>query len=224
MSGKIVVVPWPISVAAMRTRIRPSPVSSTEATEPMWTSPEPVNPAPCQPSASPIPDAVRAAPERNRPDGTSPEPRVPRPARAVARAEPLEVTGLDREPEDLLGGDALAEDLAGRRRVAGLVGVAPPDLGRAEAEPLGDPVQVGLDGELDLGRPEAAEGAVRRGVRAGRPGPDPDVRAAVRAARVECATREHDRRQGAVRAAVHDDLDVLGDERPVGRSRRSGGG
>ncbi len=48
-----------------------------------------------------------------------------------------------------------------------------------------------------------------------RPGADAHVRAAVRAARVERAAGQHDGGQRAVRAAVHDDLDVLGDERAV---------
>ncbi len=58
--GKIVLVPCPISVEAVRIRIRPSPVISRLATEPIFSSPEPVNPAPCQPSARPIPRATRA--------------------------------------------------------------------------------------------------------------------------------------------------------------------
>ncbi len=57
--GKIVLVPWPISVEALRTRILPSCVNSMLATLASLTSPLPVNPAPCQASARPMPDAVR---------------------------------------------------------------------------------------------------------------------------------------------------------------------
>ncbi len=58
--GKIVFVPWPISVLAVRMRIRPSSVSSSDATLASCTSPDPVNPAPCQAMARPMPRAVRA--------------------------------------------------------------------------------------------------------------------------------------------------------------------
>ena len=78
------------------------------------------------------------------------------------------------------------------------------------------PVEVHLGRELDLRRPEAAERAVGRRVRR-------DVARArmrtfgqrVRAAGVERAARQDHRRQRAVRAAVHDDLDVLRDEAAV---------
>ena len=52
-----------------------------------------------------------------------------------------------------------------------------------------------------------------------RPGADAHVRAAIRAAGMERAAAQHDRRERAVRAAVHDHLDVLGDERAVGADR-----
>ena len=73
--GKIVFVPWPISVDAVRIRIRPSAVSSRLAIEPIFSSPEPVNPAPCHASARPMPRAVRA-----------PAVREPRAAAVCARA------------------------------------------------------------------------------------------------------------------------------------------
>ncbi len=55
-------------------RIAPSPVSSSDATDASWTSPEPVNPAPCQASASPTPLATRSRPVRSGEPGTAPEP------------------------------------------------------------------------------------------------------------------------------------------------------
>ena len=162
-----------------------------------------------------MPVAVRSRPVRNGEPGSDPEPARAPPRVIGLRPEPRELPGLRGALQDLLAGDAVAQDLAGRGRVAGVVDVAPPDLERGDAQLLGDPVEVGLGRELGLRRPEAAERAVGRGVRPRRPGPDADVRAAVRAAGVERATRQHDRRQRAVRAAVHDDLDVLGHQPPV---------
>ena len=150
--------------------------------------------------------------------------RSPHAFRVVARAQALELAGLGGPLEDLLAGHAVAQDLAGRGRVAEDVDVPPPDLERADLERLGDPVEVGLGRELGLRRPEPAKRAVRRRVRPRRAGADADVRAAVRAAGVDRAARQDDRGQRAVRAAVHHDLDVLGDEPAVARSPRSGGG
>ena len=126
-----------------------------------------------------------------------------------------ELRGFGSPLEDLLAGHAVAQDLAGRGRVAGRVDVAPPDVERRDPELLGDPVEVGLGRELGLRRPEPAECAVGRRVRAGGLGPDPHVRAAVRAAGVDRASREDHGRQRAIGAAVHHDLDVLRDERAV---------
>ena len=133
----------------------------------------------------------------------------------VAGAQPLELARLGCPLEDLLAGDAAAQDLAGRGRVADRVDVPSPDVERADPQRLGDPVEVGLGGELGLWRPEPAERAVGRRVRARRAGADADVRAAIRAAGVDRAPRQDDRRERAVRAAVHHDLDVLGDEPAV---------
>ena len=83
--GKIVFVPWPISVEATRMSMRPSAVSSSDATDASLTSPEPVNPAPCQASARPTPEASRSGPVRNGEPGMVPEPA--RRARATAWRE-----------------------------------------------------------------------------------------------------------------------------------------
>ena len=64
-------------------RTRPSAVSSIEATLARWISPEPVNPAPCQASASPMPVAVRSLPVRSGEPGTDSEPARPRRASSV---------------------------------------------------------------------------------------------------------------------------------------------
>ena len=115
--------------------------------------------------------------------------------------------------------DALAQDLAGRRDAALAVQPALAQRRRRHAERVGDARDLELGGELGLRRAEAAEGAVGRRVRRHRAAADADVRALVRAARVEDAARQDDRRERAVRAAIHDDLDVLGDEAAVGAAR-----
>ena len=102
--GKMVLVPWPISVAATSTRIAASAVSSTAATEPIFASPEPVKPAPCQPSARPIPRATRWLP-------ASPDARARRSGPGADRVLAREVGGLDGALEHLAPGDALAQDL-----------------------------------------------------------------------------------------------------------------
>ena len=70
--------------------------------------------------------------------------------------------------------------------------------------------------KLDLRGTEATEGAVGRGVGTGRAGADADVGAAVRAAGVQGPARQDHGRERAVRAPVHDHLNVLGHERAVG--------
>jgi len=127
----------------------------------------------------------------------------------------LVLAGFRGSLEDLLAGHAVPQDLAGRCRVAGDVDIATPDVQRADVERLRDPVEVRLGGELHLRRAEPAERAVRWRVRARGPSADPDVRAAVRTAGMDRAAREHDRRQRGVGAAVHDDLDVLGEQPAV---------
>ena len=64
-------------------RTSPAAVSSSDTTEASLTSPEPVNPAPCQASARPMPLATLARPVRSGESGMDPEPaRWPR-SRAV---------------------------------------------------------------------------------------------------------------------------------------------
>jgi len=88
-------------------------------------------------------------------------------------------------------------------------------MSAGEMEPLGDAIELHLRRELGLGRAKAAEGAVRRRVRSSRPAAQADVRAAIRAAGMEHAARQHHRGQRAVGAAIHHDVDVLGDEPAV---------
>ena len=195
--------------------MRPSAVSSSDTTEASLTSPEPVKPAPCQARASPMPLATCVRSVRSDEPGIVPEPVRPRRSRSVRSRSRSNSRGFRGTFEDLLAGHALAQHLAGRGRVAEPVDVPPPDLERRDAELLRDPVEVGLGRELDLRRPEAAERAVRWRVRARRPGADPDVRAAVRAAGVDGAAAQDDRRERAVRPAVHDHLDVLGQDPAV---------
>ena len=142
-------------------RIAPSAVSSSEATDASLTSPDPVKPAPCQARASPTPVAIRSRPVRSGEPGTIPDPTTLGRAPRRSRPQALELARLGGALEDLLAGHAVAQDLAGRRRVARAVDVAPPDLERAEPSVVGDPVEVGLGRELGLRRPEPAERAVR---------------------------------------------------------------
>ena len=141
---------------------------------------------------------------------------APGPGSLGAGPNALELGRLGRPLQDLFGRDALPEDLAGRRLITHPVEVAPPDVEGAHAEGVGDPPDLDLRGELNLRRAEPPEGTVRRRVRPGRSCPDPDVRAAIRSTGVDRPATQDDGRQGAVRAAVHHDVDLLGDECPVG--------
>ena len=60
-AGRSSSCPGPSRSRRSGSRMRPSSVSSRLATDASLTSPEPVKPAPCQASARPMPDAVRAA-------------------------------------------------------------------------------------------------------------------------------------------------------------------
>ena len=53
--AKIVFVPCPISVLPAKTRTLPSGVASSATSDARYSSPEPVNPAPCRNDANPIP-------------------------------------------------------------------------------------------------------------------------------------------------------------------------
>ena len=89
-------VPWPISVLEVSTRT-PVAVSSTVAREASLSSPLPVNPEPCQYSASPI----------------------PRPAARVRLSLPPEARAPHRGAQDLERAAVLAQTLAGGGGVAG---------------------------------------------------------------------------------------------------------
>ena len=185
------------------------------------TSPDPVNPAPCQASASPMPARdARRGPSAAASPGSCPEPaRWPR-SRAVRVAEPLELGRLGGALEDLLAGHAVAQDLPGRRRVAGPVDVPPADLERRRC-PSASAMRLrwvsAANSVCGAPNPRNAPlgGVLVRVARARmrtfgqRYGPPAWMRAA----------RQHDRRERAVRAAVHHDLDVLGEEPAVARSR-----
>ncbi len=156
---------------------------------------------------------IRLGPQRRRGDRSragAPTPRVIGPCPHVD-----ELRGLGGPFEDLLAGDTVTQHLPGRGRVSGAVHVAPPDVERRDVESLGDPVEVGLGGELGLRGPEAAECAVRRRVRPGRLGADAHVRTPIRPAGMDRAARQDDRRQRAVRPTVHHDVDLLCDQHPI---------
>ena len=72
-------------------------------------------------------------PVRNGDPGVAPEPARPRRASSVFARSRVNSAGLGRALQDLLARDAVAQDLAGRGRVAGLVDVAAADLERRDA-------------------------------------------------------------------------------------------
>src|SRR5579862_664004 len=86
---------------------------------------------PGQRQSDPVGDAVLSGEQRSGGQRARAEPRPALEGRLVP--DPLEAGALDREPEDLLAGDALLQDLAGRGRIADRIDVPGPDLGRAHA-------------------------------------------------------------------------------------------
>ena len=154
-----------------------------------------------------------------------PEPRASAALARVPRPDPLELDGLGGPLEDLLAGHAVAQDLAGRRRVAGPVDVAPAELERADRRA---PRRSGSAAS----RPRTRSAAPRsRGTRRSAACSSRVARARIRTFGQRYGppawSAPRDRttgRERAVRAAVHDDLDRPG--RRAGRrgSRRSGGG
>ena len=110
---------------------------------------------------------------------------------------------------------ALAQRLPGRRHVAGRVGVPATQRHRIHAQPVRDAVHLALDRVLGLRSPEPPERPVRRRVRGDGARHDRDVGTAIAAAGVDRATRQHDRRQRHIRAAVHHDIDLVRHERAV---------
>ncbi len=197
--------PWPISVESIEDADRAvvRQLDAGDAREVVLAAAG--EPAPCQPSAMPhavAPGrtgrarrprrcaAVRAARvARSRPP--PPPRRGPRrPRRSSRRTWPVGVTSPSR--------------YAQRRR----------SVRRRDPQGVGDPVHLHLRRELRLRRAEAAEGAVGRRVRRHRARPDPDVRAR-RTVRRRGSRRARGRpaMSVAVRARVHDHLDLLGHER-----------
>ncbi len=145
------------------------------------------------------------------------------PARLLGIAVPalvgralLDVAGFfDRALQNVARPDALPEDLAGRRDGAFPEGVFAAKLQGVPARLLGDFFPVELRGEKGLGGAEAAEGAVGGGVGGQDRGVDADVGAFVGAGRVDRAPRQDDGGERDVGAAVHHDLDILGEEPSV---------
>ena len=72
-----------------------------------------------------MPVAVRSRPVRRGDPGMVPEPLRRTRSVGVATAQALELARLGGALEDLLAGHAVAQDLAGRRRVTDVVDVAP---------------------------------------------------------------------------------------------------
>ena len=169
--GKIVFVPWPISVEPVRTRIGAvaAQLDRRDRRELDLARAGEPGAVPGERDPDARRDPVPPGPERRRRQRPG-----ARPARTVARRprpDALELGRLGGSLEHLRRGHALAEDLAGRRRVALAVQVPAADLERAHAQRLGEAVDLHLGRELGLRRAEAAERAVGRRVRRASRGP-----------------------------------------------------
>ena len=88
--------------------------------------------------------------------------------------------------------------------------------GRIESEGRRDQVHLRFVSERDLHRPEPAKGAVWHVVREHPSRPDADVVAAVRAHRGHGTCEQHPGAEVGVGAGVAEDIDVGGDDPPVG--------
>ena len=203
----------------MRTRIAPvGGQLERRRPTPSLTSPEPVNPAPCQASARPMPrrraGARSAAALRHRAG------RARAAARAAVRARSRSNSAASAaRSRTSCAADALAQDLAGRRHVA-RAGRRCAGGSRAGEMPSASAIAVDLHlgRELDLRRPEAAERAVGRRVRRASRGRGCATFGQRYGPPAWSAPRDSTTgRQRAVGAAVHDDLDVLGHEPAVAR-------
>ena len=133
----------------------------------------------------------------------------------MPRFDPLRAFRLLRErgapsrlAQHLERAAVLADLLPGCGRVAGPERIAFAQPQRIDAQAIGDHVHVRFDGKLRLRRAEAAEGAVRRRIGHRRAAAGANVIAAIRAARVNHAARQHDAAQRRVGAAVEHDVDL----------------
>jgi hypothetical protein len=148
-------LPWPISVEAASTSTRPSARVRTPVTEARWSSPLPVKPQPCMNTEKPTPFLMGPGP-------------------ALCRRRPplVPVAQIGQGPvHEALQVQVLGDPLAGGHEVAQLQQVLPAQLDRVQAQlRAAADVHVALHGEQALGRAEAAERAVGRGVGGHRPG------------------------------------------------------
>ncbi len=122
------------------------------------------------------------------------EQRQPDPASGALQRPPFlpEVRALHRLTQHRQRAAIGAKRLAGRRDVARPKCVDLADADRIELQRLGNTIHVDFGGKLRLRRAEPAERTVRRRVRHHRAAANPHVIAAIRAARVDHAARQHD--------------------------------
>ena len=169
--------------------------------------------------------------EGDRPVGLGPQDHAAVLGDAVPDAGVLQAAGDPRErrvavgvldgEEGALEPDAGAEQLAGRRAVAGVEGVAPADLPAVDPDELGERVQHALHREVRLVDAEAAHRAAGRVVRVDGGRLDVDVVDAVGAAGMARCALEHLVADARVRARVADDARPDGEQAAV---RVAGGG
>ena len=181
--GKMVLVPWPISVEPMQDGRTAADVEVQvdDAPELDLAAAREPGAVPCQRQA----DARRL-----------PRPATVRGACAALHRPlpgPLELRGLGRPVQDLLTSDALPQHLPGRGHVPQLVDPTAAEGQRRHTQGIGDPVRLHLRRELGLGRAEPPERAIGRRVRGHRPAPDAHIGTAIRPAGVEHAARQHHR-------------------------------
>ena len=105
--------------------------------------------------------------------------------------------------------------LAAEPGVALAQGVLEPDLQRIEAEPVGDVVDLALAGERCLRIAEAAEGGETELVGVGHAAMAAAIRNPIGSSRHQQRVAEHARAVVGEGAAVHQQLDLAGDECPV---------
>src|ERR1700758_1450084 len=93
-------------------------------------------------------------------------------------------------------------NLSHSNRLAVLNEIPPPELIRRQSYSLRNTIEMPLEREHALWRPESAERTVRRRIRCDGAAADPHVRAAVRPGSVNRPARKHDRRQSFIRSAI----------------------
>ena len=118
------------------------------------------------------------------------------------------VTQLERPIQQAFHVDLFMNRLTGRGGLSLLNKVAPPKLFGSQPDRLCNLIHVPFQREDTLRRAESAKRAMRRHVRRYCFAMDADIRTEVGAGRVNRASRKHDRRERAIRAAIDHKFDL----------------